>query len=230
LNNILAKREAIAAGAFDSVLLNWEHHLTECTISNLFFVANGRPEGTVHNPTGCEALEGGERMLAADGAYHYLARRIDHVLDLLDPVGPVTARAMFGGKAGRGWGSNPWRYNKEVTGGGICIDGGSHWIRPLRMWLGEIEEVIAQHPGVMEVAVIGVPDERLGEEVKAIIVPKPGHDVSEEDIFGICRKNLAAYKKPRSIDFVDQLPKNPTGKILKRVLREAYQSSAQRLP
>jgi len=86
----------------------------------------------------------------------------------------------------------------------------------------EIEEVIAQHPGVMDVAVIGIPDERLGEEIKALIVPKPGHVVSEEEIVDLCKENLAGYKKPRSIDFVDQLPKNPTGKILKRVLREAY--------
>jgi len=55
----------------------------------------------------------------------------------------ITARAAFGGKVGTGWGGNPWRYNKEITGGGICIDGGTHWIRPLRMWLGEIEEVVA---------------------------------------------------------------------------------------
>ena len=55
----------------------------------------------------------------------------------------IGARSVFGGKAGSGWGSNPWRYNKRITGGGICIDGGSHWIRPLRMWLGEIDEVVA---------------------------------------------------------------------------------------
>ena len=86
----------------------------------------------------------------------------------------------------------------------------------------EVEEVIARHPGVMDVAVIGIPGERLGEEIKALIVPKPGHVVSEEEIVYLCKENLAGYKKPRSIDFVDQLPKNPTGKILKRVLREAY--------
>ena len=55
----------------------------------------------------------------------------------------VTARAVFGGPVERGWNSTSWRYNKEITGGGICIDGGQHWIRPLRMWLGEIDEVVA---------------------------------------------------------------------------------------
>ena len=55
----------------------------------------------------------------------------------------ITARAFFGGSVGTGWGSNPWRYDKTITGGGICIDGGSHTIRPLRMWFGEIDEVVA---------------------------------------------------------------------------------------
>ncbi len=60
----------------------------------------------------------------------------------------ISARATFGGRVGTGWGSKPWRYDKQITGGGICIDGGSHWIRPLRMWLGEIDEVVAviDHP------------------------------------------------------------------------------------
>ena len=55
----------------------------------------------------------------------------------------ITARAYFGGRVGTGWGSKPWRYDKAITGGGICIDGGSHTIRPLRMWFGEIDEVVA---------------------------------------------------------------------------------------
>jgi predicted dehydrogenase len=55
----------------------------------------------------------------------------------------ITAEAHFGGRVGSSWGGKPWRYNKTITGGGICIDGGLHWIRPLRMWLGEIDEVVA---------------------------------------------------------------------------------------
>jgi predicted dehydrogenase len=60
----------------------------------------------------------------------------------------ITARAFFGGRVGTGWGSKPWRYDKQITGGGIVIDGGAHYIRPLRMWLGEIDEVVAvlDHP------------------------------------------------------------------------------------
>ena len=74
----------------------------------------------------------------------------------------------------------------------------------------------------MEVAVIGVPDERLHEEIKAVIAPKPGQKVTAEEIIDLCKQNLAPFKKPRSIDFMEELPKNPSGKILKRVLREKY--------
>ena len=82
----------------------------------------------------------------------------------------------------------------------------------------EVEEQIAAVPGVLEVGVIGVPDERSGEKVKAFIVaslPRP----SEADIIAYCREHLAAYKVPGSIEFVDELPKSPIGKILRRELR-----------
>jgi UDP-N-acetyl-2-amino-2-deoxyglucuronate dehydrogenase len=67
----------------------------------------------------------------------------------------ISARAMFGGRAGRAAGPKPWRYDKEITGGGICIDGGLHWIRPLRMWLGDVDEVVA---------VLGYPDPEMEGE------------------------------------------------------------------
>ncbi len=86
----------------------------------------------------------------------------------------------------------------------------------------EIEEVISEHPDVLEVAVIGVPDQRLEEEIMALIVPIKGAALSEEDVIQICEKNLARYKKPRKIKFVDSLPKNPTGKVLKQALRKQY--------
>jgi long-chain acyl-CoA synthetase len=86
----------------------------------------------------------------------------------------------------------------------------------------EVEEVLCAHPKVFEAAVIGVPDELLGEEVKAVIVSNNGDNITEDEIIDYCRKNLAGFKKPRSVDFVKELPKNPTGKILKRVLREPY--------
>ncbi|NQU06992.1 MAG: long-chain-fatty-acid--CoA ligase [Candidatus Abyssubacteria bacterium] len=98
----------------------------------------------------------------------------------------------------------------------MIISGGSN------IYPAEIEEVLHSHPKIQEAAVIGVPDEKWGESVKAIVVLKPGQTATEEDIIEYCRENAASYKKPRSVSFVDELPRNPSGKILKRVLREEY--------
>lgn len=86
----------------------------------------------------------------------------------------------------------------------------------------EIEEILYKHPAILEVSVIGVPDEKLGEEVKAVVVLKKGEKASQEEIMKFCEERLANYKKPKSVDFVDELPKTPSGKILKRELRTQY--------
>jgi long-chain acyl-CoA synthetase len=80
----------------------------------------------------------------------------------------------------------------------------------------EIEEVLYEHPAVQEAAVVGVPDEKMGEEVGAAVVLKQGKELSEDELRGYLKGELAAYKYPRKIWFLDELPKGPTGKILKR--------------
>ena len=86
----------------------------------------------------------------------------------------------------------------------------------------QVEEAIAKHDAVLEVAVIGVPDDEWGESVKAYVVLKPDRATSEAEIIQTAKENLASYQKPRSVEFVDALPKAPTGKILKRELREKH--------
>jgi long-chain acyl-CoA synthetase len=86
----------------------------------------------------------------------------------------------------------------------------------------EIEDVIVTHPKVKEVAVVGVPDEKWGEAVKAVVVPKEGAQVTEQEIIDYCRDHMASFKKPKSADIVKELPRNPYGKVLKTALRESY--------
>jgi acyl-CoA synthetase (AMP-forming)/AMP-acid ligase II len=92
----------------------------------------------------------------------------------------------------------------------------------------QVEEAINQHPAVLECAVIGIPDEEWGESVKAVVVLKPGTEATEQEIIDEAKKHLASYQKPRSVDFVGQLPKAPTGKILKRELRNPYWADHER--
>ncbi|WP_284035499.1 long-chain-fatty-acid--CoA ligase [Neobacillus sp. 114] len=86
----------------------------------------------------------------------------------------------------------------------------------------EVENVIASHPKVYEVAVIGLYDELWGEKVHAVVELKSGEVVEEQEIIDYCRDKLAGYKIPKSVDFVEKLPKNPTGKIVRRTIKEQY--------
>ena len=104
----------------------------------------------------------------------------------------------------------------------MIISGGENIYSP------EIERVLAEHPAIAELAVIGVPDDKWGETVKAVVAFKPGESATPEELIAFTRERLSPYKCPKSIDIVEALPRNPSGKILKRDLRKPYWADRER--
>jgi long-chain acyl-CoA synthetase len=92
----------------------------------------------------------------------------------------------------------------------------------------EVENVLFTHPAVAEAAVFGVPDDTWGEAVKAVVVKKQGHEVSGQELIEFCRQRLASYKKPKDVEFAQELPRSSAGKVLKRELRDRYWKDRQR--
>ena len=92
----------------------------------------------------------------------------------------------------------------------------------------EVENVLAKHVGVADVAVVGVPDEHWGEAVMAVVVRRGGSAVTEEQLIAFAREQLAGYKLPKSVAFADVLPRNPSGKLLKREIRAPYWEGRER--
>ena len=93
----------------------------------------------------------------------------------------------------------------------------------------EVENALHMNPAVFEAAVVAVPDEQWGESVKAVVVLRPGMKATEEEVIEHCKKHLASFKKPKSVDFSSELPKNPYGKVLRRKLREKYWVGQERM-
>ena len=104
----------------------------------------------------------------------------------------------------------------------MIISGGEN------IYASQVERAIYQHPAVLEAAVIGIPDATWGESVHAIVALKPGHTVRPKEIIETVAEELASYMKPKSVEFVHELPKGPTGKILKHQLRDHYWEGQER--
>ncbi len=102
----------------------------------------------------------------------------------------------------------------------MIISGGEN------IYSAEVENVLHMMPEILEAAVVGVPDEKWGETVKAVVVLREGAILTETDVMEFCKKNLASYKKPTSVDFIDELPRNPSGKVLKNLLKTNYTKQA----
>jgi len=92
----------------------------------------------------------------------------------------------------------------------------------------EVENVLYTHPAVFEACVLAVPDEKWGEAIKAVVVLKPGAQVTAEELIAHCEQFLSSFKKPRSVDFAPELPKNPNGKIAKRLIKDFYWAGKER--
>ncbi|NMW32535.1 long-chain-fatty-acid--CoA ligase [Altererythrobacter sp. RZ02] len=92
----------------------------------------------------------------------------------------------------------------------------------------EVESAVYGHPDIADIAVIGIPDEKWGEAVKAVVVAKPGSGLTEQDVIAYAKDNIAGFKCPKTVDFIDALPRNPSGKILRRELRAPYWEGKER--
>ncbi len=93
----------------------------------------------------------------------------------------------------------------------------------------EVEQVLYKHPAVLEACVLGVPDDKWGEAIKAVVVLKKGQSATEEEIIGFCKTLLSSFKKPQSVDFWNEIPKNPNGKIARRAVKEKYWGGKDRM-
>ena len=155
------------------------------------------------------------------------------------PVGGIGELIIKGPQVMKGYHNMPtetanalrdgWLYTGDIAymdeqGFFYIVDRKKELIKPggFQVWPRDVEEVISTHPSVLEVGVAGVPDPNSGEAVKAWVVVKPGKSLTVDEVIEWCRKDLAAYKVPKQIEFMDELPKSTVGKILRRELVKSH--------
>jgi acyl-CoA synthetase (AMP-forming)/AMP-acid ligase II len=186
------------------------------------------------------ALAGEKRLLLSAGRPMLGTEiRIVGADDEAVPNGTIGEIAVRGPQLMRGYWNLPEASAEALRGGwmhtgdaGVLDDEGFLYVQDRtkdmivsggeNVYPREVEDVLFQHAAVADAAVIGVPDAKWGEAVKAVVVLKPGQSASAEELMRFCDGRLAGYKRPRSVDFIDVLPRNPSGKVLKKDLRETY--------
>jgi acyl-CoA synthetase (AMP-forming)/AMP-acid ligase II len=193
--------------------------------------------------THVRALQGAPQLLAAAGRPMPLVdlRLVDDDMNDVETglVGEIVVR---GDQVMKGYWNNPAATEEAFAGGwfhtgdlgrmdaegyvyivdrkkDMIVTGGEN------VYSRQVEDVLYRHPAVAEAAVIGLPDVHWGETVCAVIVARPGQTVTPEEITAFCKEELAGYKKPRRVEIVDELPKNASGKVLKRQLRDRLSTS-----
>jgi acyl-CoA synthetase (AMP-forming)/AMP-acid ligase II len=185
------------------------------------------------------------RRRAAGRALPHNEVRVVGPDDVELPRGEVGEIVVRGGNVMLGYWNRPEETAEALRGGwmhtgdaGYMDDGGYVFLTDRikdmiisggeNVYSVEVENVLAQHPAVATVAVIGVPDETWGERVHAVVVPASGQTVTLEELRGFCAERIAGYKTPRSIELVEALPLSAAGKVLKRELRKPYWAGQER--
>jgi acyl-CoA synthetase (AMP-forming)/AMP-acid ligase II len=220
-----------------SLIQRWKKYFPEMQFDNTYGLSETAGPGTVHLGIG------NERKIGAIGKPGLLwdARIVDEEGEDV-PLGGVGELILKGNGVMKGYYRNPeltaktirkgWLYTGDLAKmdeegfiylvdrkKDLIISGGEN------IYPAEVEVVVQKHPKVRDVAVIGTPDERLGEVVTAVIEPKPGEVLAEEEMKSFCEQNLPRYKRPRRMIF-DHVPRSSTGKIEKPKLREKYSKRA----
>ena len=236
LRNILYGASPISQAVLQRSIDTFKCHLSQVyglteTTGAITFLAHHEHQGERMLSCGRATLGADMMVVGPDG------RRVPH-----GEIGEIVYR---GGGIMQGYWNRPKDTAEVVVDGwfhtgdaGTEDEGGYFYIKDRikdmivsggeNIYPAELESVLAGHPAIADVAVIGVPDDRWGETVKAIVVKKPGQDLSEADLIEWSKPRLAGYKRPHSVDFTDNIPRNPSGKILKRELRAPYWEGAVR--
>jgi fatty-acyl-CoA synthase len=191
------------------------------------------------------SIEGNERMKSAGKAYPHCEISILDGESKEVPLGDVGEIAVRSTSNMLGYWNLPEETNKTLRDGWLrtgdagymdsdgyvyvhdrvkdmIVSGGEN------VYPAEVESAIFGHEKISDVAVIGIPDERWGEAVKAVVVLKPGKSLTEEEIINFAKERIAGFKSPKSVDFISELPRNPSGKILKKELRAPYWEGRER--